>query len=109
MPLLIILLGPWIITAAGRALGWSLRRRTAGPRVQILERIEGEEKALANDQSARRDSDDDWENVESSAVGSAKNGEKADEEWDGIVGFFHPFWYAVLSELLEWRFYTDWL
>jgi len=97
LPLLIVLLGPKITAAAGRTVGWYLRRKTAGRRAQILECVEGEEKALIEDQSAKRDSDEEWENVESYAAGTAKNGEKADKEWDGIVGFFHPFWYASLS------------
>jgi alpha-1,2-mannosyltransferase len=98
LPLLIILLGPRIIASASRTVGWYLRRKTAGRRAQIFEHIEGEEKELAEDQSVRRDSDEEWENVESYAAGTAKNAEKADKEWDGIVGFFHPFWYASLSQ-----------
>lgn len=39
----------------------------------------------------RRDSDE-WENVDAYAVGTAGNGEKGQSEWDGIVGFYHPFW-----------------
>jgi alpha-1,2-mannosyltransferase len=97
LPLLTVLLGPRIVAAAGRTIGWYLRRKTAGRRAQILECVEEEEKILAEDQGARRDSDEEWENVESYAAGTAKNGEKADKEWDGIVGFFHPFWYASLS------------
>lgn len=97
LPLLIVLLGPKIVAAASRTAGWYLRRKTAGRRAQILERVEGEEKALAEDQSTRRDSDEEWENVESYAAGTARNGEKAEKEWNGIVGFFHPFWYASLS------------
>src|SRR5262249_33091478 len=31
------------------------------------------------------------------AVGTAENGEKATEEWVGVVGFFHPFWYVERS------------
>jgi alpha-1,2-mannosyltransferase len=53
-----------------------------------------EERALEVDKDGRGNSDEEWENIESFAVGTAKNGEKADREWDGIVGFFHPFWYA---------------
>jgi hypothetical protein len=110
LPLLTVLLGPRIVTAASRTVGWYLRRKTAGRRAQILERVEGDEKALAEDQSARRDSDEEWENVESYAAGTARNGEKADKEWDGIIGFFHPFWYASLSYFgsrFELYFCTD--
>jgi alpha-1,2-mannosyltransferase len=94
VPIFSVILVPKIIIAAGRIVGWYLRRKTAGRRAQILERVESEEKLFAVDEGSRRDSDEDWENVESYAAGTAKNGEKADKEWDGIVGFFHPFWYA---------------
>ncbi len=99
LPLFAFLFGTRIIVAAGRVLGWYLRRKTAGRRMQILERVEEEEKELAEDPKARRDSDEEWENIESYTAGTSKNGEKADKEWDGIVGFFHPFWYASSSSL----------
>lgn len=97
LPIFIFLLGSWVIAVAGRVVGWYLRRKTAGRRAQILECVEAEEKSLAADLDSGRDSDEDWETVESYAAGTAKNGEKADKEWDGIVGFFHPFWYAFFG------------
>ena len=39
---------------------------------------------------------DGWEAIDAYGLGSAKNGEKAEQEWDGIVGFFHPFWFVAL-------------
>jgi alpha-1,2-mannosyltransferase len=42
--------------------------------------------------SSEDDSDDGWENLEAYAEASADNGGMAPKEWDGIVGFFHPFW-----------------
>jgi alpha-1,2-mannosyltransferase len=93
VPLVALFLAPKVITATGRTVGWYLRRKTEGRRAQILERVDGDEKALEADKSSRRNSDEEWENIESFAAGTAKNGEKADREWDGIVGFFHPFWY----------------
>jgi hypothetical protein len=90
IPLTALILGPRIGQAFGQALGWYLRRKTAGRREQILETVEEDEKILEKE-GGRRGSDE-WENVESYTVGTAKNGEKADKEWDGIVGFFHPFW-----------------
>lgn len=46
--------------------------------------------------------DEDWEKVDTSSVGTAGNNhnngqeKKRDECWNGIIGFFHPFWYALL-------------
>jgi alpha-1,2-mannosyltransferase len=42
--------------------------------------------------SGKHRDDDEWEQVEASTVGSAVNGGKADKDWSGLVGFFHPFW-----------------
>jgi alpha-1,2-mannosyltransferase len=90
-PLTILLLGPKIILRIGSTFGYYLRKKTTGRKAQILELVEAEEKGFKEEGGERRDSDE-WESVEAYAVGSAKNGEKADKEWDGIVGFFHPFW-----------------
>ncbi|TVY17893.1 GDP-Man:Man(3)GlcNAc(2)-PP-Dol alpha-1,2-mannosyltransferase [Lachnellula arida] len=90
VPITIILLGPKLVFYIGGTLGYYLRRKTAGRKAQILELVEAEEKEYAAGGENRRDSDD-WENVEAYATGTAKNGETADMEWAGIVGFFHPF------------------
>lgn len=90
-PLTIMLLGPKLVSRVGRAFGYYLRKKTAGRKAQILELVEADKKEYLEEDGERRDSDE-WENVEAYAVGSAKNGVKADKEWDGIVGFFHPFW-----------------
>lgn len=93
-PLTVILGGPKLIRYLGQLVGNYVRRKTAGRRTQITELVEVERKAfLEAHKGARRDSDE-WENVEAYAAGTAKNGEggKGDEEWNGIVGFFHPFW-----------------
>jgi len=78
-PLTIVLLGPKVISRIGSAFGYYLRKKTAGSRAQILELVEAEGKGFQQE-------------VETDTVGSAQNGGKADKEWDGIVGFFHPFW-----------------
>ncbi|TAQ83417.1 hypothetical protein B7494_g8259 [Chlorociboria aeruginascens] len=89
-PLTLLLGGPKIFGYIGRTIGYYLRKKTAGRRAQILETVDTDEKEFIAKGGERRDSDE-WENVEAYAVGSSKNGEKADKEWDGIVGFFHPF------------------
>jgi alpha-1,2-mannosyltransferase len=43
-------------------------------------------------QDEKENDDDDWERLDSQAMGSSRNGDRANREWDGIVGFFHPFW-----------------
>lgn len=89
-PLTIILLGPKLVFYVGGIFGLYLRKKTAGRKAQILELVESDEKEYAVEGEAGDSGE--WENVEAYATGTAKNGEKADKEWDGIVGFFHPFW-----------------
>ena len=49
------------------------------------------------------------ESVDAYAVGFAKNGEKGEQEWDGIVGFFHPFLVryifcdALIATGVDWK------
>ena len=92
IPITTFFLGPRLLFYIGGVFGSYLRKKTAGRKAQILELVENEEKEYGKD---RRDSDE-WEEVEAYAAQSAKNGEAADREWDGVVGFFHPFWYVSL-------------
>jgi len=98
IPITIFFLGPKLLFYVGGTFGYYLRKKTEGRRAQILEAVEKDEKEFA-EKGERRDSDE-WESVDAYAVGTAKNGEKGDKEWDGIVGFFHPFWW-VLRTLFE--------
>ena len=74
-------------------VGWHLQRSTSARRELILARIDIEEQDYQSKlrHSARSD-DGDWEKIESYATGSAPNGGKSQEDWKGVVGFFHPFW-----------------
>ncbi|KIH89223.1 alpha-1,2-mannosyltransferase [Sporothrix brasiliensis 5110] len=92
---------PSIWRLAGSTLGWYLRKRTESQRQFLLETMAADEKRFqeAKTQQQQRQqttkkndsSDDDWENVEAEKAASAGNGEKGASDWDGIVGFFHPF------------------
>jgi alpha-1,2-mannosyltransferase len=99
-PLTTILLGPKLIFWVGGIAGSYLRKKTAGRKAQILDLTEKDQAEWEEEGKDRRNSDD-WESVDAYAVGTAKNGEKGEEEWDGIVGFLHPFWYVWLGELCE--------
>jgi alpha-1,2-mannosyltransferase len=95
VPFVGIALAPTLISALCKPVGWYLRQKTAGRKEQIIERVDEDEKAFEITAGERSGGDEDWENVEAYTVGSAENGKKADAEWDGIVGFFHPFWCAL--------------
>ncbi|KAK6063653.1 alpha-mannosyltransferase alg11 [Seiridium cupressi] len=72
----------------GTGLGWYLRRKTDGRRaliVRVTEEHEQEYQASESNKSSGRSSlDEEWEKIGSST-------ENSDQDWDGIVGFFHPF------------------
>ncbi|EPE36569.1 UDP-Glycosyltransferase/glycogen phosphorylase [Glarea lozoyensis ATCC 20868] len=88
-PLVLILLGPKLVFYLGSIVGYYLRKKTAGRRAQILDLVETEEKEYLAGLKERRDSDE-WENVQSD-LADEKGGAAPDRDWDGIVGFFHPF------------------
>ncbi|KAI9054084.1 hypothetical protein LZ554_001255 [Drepanopeziza brunnea f. sp. 'monogermtubi'] len=94
LPLFAMFAGPKLVRWVGSVMGRYLKKKTAGRKAQILELVEKDQKEweeTAAKDEGRRDSDE-WETVDAYAVGTAKNGQKLeDAEWDGIVGFFHPF------------------
>lgn len=82
-------------------VGWSHRRRTRARRDLILARVKVEESQYQlSAQHSPRSEDGEWEKVEKHADGSAPNGKESGNEWEGIIGFFHPFWYVLI---LDWR------
>lgn len=74
-------------------VGRRLRHSSRTRRELLLERVASETKAFGAEHAAKNKDDDDWEKIVPSPLGTAKNGAKAkaDAEWNGIVGFFHPF------------------
>ena len=85
--LLSLLLSKWLVHGAGKAFGSYLKRKTAARRQAVLKRVKIEEQAVES--FYRRDQkggDDSWK-----TTGSDPSGQ-ADNDWEGLVGFFHPFW-----------------
>lgn len=87
----------YILKLALRSLGWSLKNKTNARRELILSQVRIEEEhyletaKLAASSSAGPE-DDDWEKVDGTVPGVAGNGKPIGEDWEGIIGFFHPFW-----------------
>lgn len=88
VPMLLLFLVRYVLAR----IGDSLRSKTDFRREKIYTHYRLAQKVI----NQRKNSDDGWEKVEkdTSAQKTQKN------EWNGIVGFFHPFWY-VDSDL--WR------
>ena len=84
----------FMITNLAKAAGWHLRRKTQSRRQMILAQVRAEQKAylLSKGRPSPKSDDEDWEKVESQVSGKSKSGVKRDDEWSGIIGFFHPFW-----------------
>lgn len=81
------------LSYALRIVGWSLRRKTQGRRELILSRVRIEEEEwLSRQKNSQKAEDEDWEKVEGYSAGTAPNGGSAGADWEGVVGFFHPFW-----------------
>jgi alpha-1,2-mannosyltransferase len=114
-PLVVLLFGHTIAQIIGETIGWYLQKRTAPKRAILLAKVAEEEaelaKAIGREKKARVS--DEWERVESYAVGNATNGDVAEKDWEGIVGFLHPFcnaggggervlWAAVRATQQRW-------
>lgn len=89
----LVLASKQLTAFVGTLIGGRLRQKTSARREAILAAVtrEDEEHALRERVSPKSE-DGDWEKVEGYAAGSVANGEKADHDWEGVVGFFHPFW-----------------
>ena len=94
LPLLIAALffSRWLLGFTGRTVGRHLIRRTRARRRSILaETKSDEEDADVRRRVSVKSEDPDWVEVESHPSGSATNGGQAPEDWEGVVGFLHPF------------------
>lgn len=98
-PLFAIVFGPAIIAIIGEKFGDRLRNKTIDRRQSILDKVKQEEEELfvkgvlhKTEGEQKPESEDDWEQVNKYEEAEAKNGAKGDDkDWEGIVGFFHPF------------------
>ncbi|KAF4212058.1 hypothetical protein CNMCM8980_001536 [Aspergillus fumigatiaffinis] len=109
-----------------RGVGWAIQKRTRSRREFLISRVRAdeEEQLVKRSKSSPRGEDEDWEKVDSSSsssgtAGPSKKGGNSgnkgseDADWEGIVGFFHPFcnaggggervlWEAVRATQRRW-------
>ena len=90
-----LVLLPKTLHLLAELIGNRLRQSSRTRRELLLDRVATETKAFEAEHKVKGKDDDDWEKILPSQAGSAVNGGKADADWNGIVGFFHPFWYAI--------------
>jgi alpha-1,2-mannosyltransferase len=77
-------------------ISWTLRKKTEGRKQQLMQLMTEEDK-----NEPKSSSSEEWEKVPSSEElkekpSKSKFDKKWNRSWDGIVGFFHPFWYVLL-------------
>ena len=96
------LVAKWLAQNVGKTLGWYLWRRTQPRRHLILAQVNAEEKEFqVKERRSPKSDDGDWEKVEINTVGVAKDGSQGDQDWQGVIGFFHPFWYIYQTLTLK--------
>ena len=90
--LLSLTLLPSTLSIFGRLLGWRLRKSTQSRRDLLIARTSFEHKQAASTKTEERTTlDEEWEKVDRSRSRSS-NGDVSDDSFEGIIGFFHPFW-----------------
>lgn len=96
IPMLVLFGVPALWRALGAMLGTYLRHKTDGRRTQLLDVMAHDEKNYTpsddNEDGDMKGKKDIWKKIEASIMDKLPKGDKADREWSGIVGFFHPFW-----------------
>lgn len=90
-PLVLLFASPILFKLLGRALGWSLRRKTDGRRSHLLALMTNEDKKARESDSQGISAPKLVFDVDE----KLKDTLEAQKNWSGIVGFFHPFWYVV--------------
>lgn len=85
---------PKILRFLAELVGQHLRRASRTRRELLLARVATESKSHEAERKNRQSEDDDWEEVGTNATRTPVDSGKTDRDWDGIVGFFHPFWYG---------------
>ena len=115
LPLIIaaLYLSRWLLGFSGTTAGRYLIGRTKARRTSILAESKSEEEDYDTRKHVSAKSEDlDWVEV-SHPHGSATNGGQAPEDWEGIVGFLHPFcnaggggervlWAAIKATQTRW-------
>ncbi|KAL4896479.1 hypothetical protein BDV59DRAFT_107344 [Aspergillus ambiguus] len=100
-----------------RGVGWVIQKRTRSRREYILSRVRADEEEFQSRRSKTSPGEDeDWEKVDTSSAHSGPAGQNnatANDDWEGIIGFFHPFcnaggggervlWEAVRATQKRW-------
>lgn len=85
---------PKLLSLAGTALGWTLRKKTEGRKDHLITLMNADNKAFHEQHKSSNDSSLKESRTGSKGLeaGASELPQDANKDWDGIVGFFHPFW-----------------
>ena len=110
---LLIFLGGAIYARAGACLGWYLQRKTNERRKLILAKVAAEGNLSPSPElTSSKSSGGGWEKIEGDEPKIPKKSLR-NRDWDGIIGFFHPFcnaggggervlWAAIRATQTQW-------
>ncbi|OAA54053.1 alpha-1,2-mannosyltransferase alg11 [Cordyceps fumosorosea ARSEF 2679] len=117
VPLILFLGAPVAWRLLGRFGGFLLRKKTEGRRSVLVSAMDEEMEKFAQEENAESKSSssgDEWEKVSGGAEDPVVDALKdKTKDWDGIIGFFHPFcnaggggervlWAAIRATQLRW-------
>lgn len=93
IPILLVVGGPFLWYYLGKFLGFLLKKKTGGRRSLIVSVMNEEnEKYWQEHAESKSNSSGEWEKVPAAKDAVTDKTEDKNKDWDGIVGFFHPFW-----------------
>jgi alpha-1,2-mannosyltransferase len=84
-----------ILSYVLRRLGRSIKSKTKARTKLIISGAHKEEEWRSKQSKSSpgiTPEDEDWEKVDNTVLASVCNRARGDDEWEGIIGFFHPFW-----------------
>jgi len=86
---------PRLHQICGSAIGRHIRQETHQRRELIIARVNAEKKQYQERGRAQATVDEEWEKVDGSRSHSQSDVQpdlSVGKSWDGVIGFFHPFW-----------------
>ena len=96
LPLTLLFLGPILLTFVGRCIGFGLMRKTEGRRSHLQALMNEDDRRYWASRSESKDagSGPTTDGLHAEDLSPVNKVGKGRQDWDGIVGFFHPFWYV---------------
>lgn len=92
-PIIVVFVLPQVLSVFGRFIGWILRRKTEGRRSHLMTYMTEEDEKVRGTDRDESEGDSSIQ-LKFDVDGKTQAALDAQKDWNGIVGFFHPFWYV---------------